>query len=62
MEQILIILNLMRILTVFGICKVVTRTELQIIEPRHEKINNVISELVRHKPPCAVTELDLEEL
>ena len=36
----------------------VARHELNNIEPRHEKTNNVLSEQVRHKPACrpAVTE------
>ena len=40
---------------------------LQIFEPRHEKTNILVSDLVRHKPGCTATEdskrfeiLDLE--
>ena len=29
---------------------------IMIIEPRHEKTNILVSDLVRHKPDCAATE------
>ena len=33
-----------------------TMVSRNIIEPRHEKTNILVSDLVRHKPCCAATE------
>ena len=37
-------------------CQLVTRYSAQTFEPPRGKTNNVVSEQVRHKPACTVTE------
>ena len=36
--------------------KLLTYTRMILIEPRHEKTNILVSDLVRHKPGCTATE------
>ena len=39
-----------------GLVKVIDFSSMYIYEPPHGKTNNVVSDQVRHKPTCTVTE------
>ena len=50
-------IHLLLLVLVLSICPDLSESSLSIIEPCYEKINVLVSDLVRHKPGCTATEV-----